>query len=362
MTKEELALLNIGENLDALMNLDPRGYGVCRILYQGSRAYTGEPLTTHSARMLTQNIRPKDIVFIITGFILLPHKVPEMDGMVSSLLLARSLVQAFDAKPVIICPEDCLEAIKKCAGSVGLHCYEDLKQVEALPLSVGVIAFTKDKTEAAEQAERIMEQVLPKAVIAVEAPGANENGEYHNAVGVNVTALEAKTDILFMKLKNRGILNIAIGDLGNEIGMGTIGDHIRKYIPYTSQEQCKCDCEGGTLSEAKADHIITATVSDWGCYGLMAALAYLKKDITIFHDSGLQREVMRAVSGCGIVDMTGSLLPGIDGFSMSMNITIVDLMRQCTEYAIQYEGNGGHWFEQVLAKGFFSREADRNGV
>ena len=47
MTREELAEFNIGENLDQLMNLDPRGYGVCRILYAGSRSYTGEALTMH---------------------------------------------------------------------------------------------------------------------------------------------------------------------------------------------------------------------------------------------------------------------------------------------------------------------------
>ena len=35
MTQKELTDLNIGENLDALANLDPRGYGVCRILYAG---------------------------------------------------------------------------------------------------------------------------------------------------------------------------------------------------------------------------------------------------------------------------------------------------------------------------------------
>ncbi len=39
MTRDELEKRNVGENLDALMNLDPRGYGVCRILYAGSRAY-----------------------------------------------------------------------------------------------------------------------------------------------------------------------------------------------------------------------------------------------------------------------------------------------------------------------------------
>lgn len=49
MNRDELEKRNVGENLDALMNLDPRGYGVCRILYAGSRKATGEPLTMHAA-------------------------------------------------------------------------------------------------------------------------------------------------------------------------------------------------------------------------------------------------------------------------------------------------------------------------
>ena len=44
MNRDELEKRNVGENLDTLMNLDPRGYGVCRILYAGSRKATGEPL------------------------------------------------------------------------------------------------------------------------------------------------------------------------------------------------------------------------------------------------------------------------------------------------------------------------------
>ncbi|UKI23993.1 MAG: hypothetical protein L6V88_06805 [Anaerotruncus sp.] len=31
LTKSELTEYNVGCNLDSLMNLDPRGYGVCRI-------------------------------------------------------------------------------------------------------------------------------------------------------------------------------------------------------------------------------------------------------------------------------------------------------------------------------------------
>ena len=111
MTRDELEKRNVGENLDAIMCLDPRGYGVCRILYAGSRAYTGEPTAMHAAEALCKAIHPGDPVYILVGFVLLPHKVPEMDGSVSAILLARSLVLAFGAKPIIVCPQDSVEAL-----------------------------------------------------------------------------------------------------------------------------------------------------------------------------------------------------------------------------------------------------------
>ena len=353
MNREELEKRNVGENLDALMNLDPRGYGVCRILYAGSREKTGEPLTMSAAEALCGAVHEGDAVFILTGFVLLPHKVPEMDGMVSSMLLSRALVMAFRAKPVIICPPDSVEAVKKCASVVGLHIYEDIKTVMELPLSMGVVPFTKDAGEAASQVDSILAQVEPAAVISVEAPGANGCGHYHNAVGQDVTELEAKTDVLWNRLKELGVLNIAIGDLGNEIGMGSIAGHIRKYVPFTDKGECQCGCGGGILAASVTDHIITATCSDWGCYGLMAALAYLKKDMEILHHEEMEAEVMRVASRSGMIDMTGSLLPGIDGFNTRMNTGIVSLMRQCTAYAVRYSHNSDHWFGPVLAKGFF---------
>ena len=94
MTNEELTLYNIGENLDSLMTLDPRGYGVCRILYRAARDYAGEPLSVHAAKGLVAHIHSGDLVYIITGFVLLPWKQPETDGMVSSMMLARFLIKA----------------------------------------------------------------------------------------------------------------------------------------------------------------------------------------------------------------------------------------------------------------------------
>ena len=353
MQRDELERQNIGENLDMLMTLDPRGYGVCRILYAGSRAFAGEPLTMRAAALLCRSVREGDLVYILTGFVLLPHKVPEMDGMVSSLLLCRALVLAFGAKPVIVCPQDCVEAVKKCASVVGLHIYEDIETVRALPMSMGVCAFTKDASLAKAQAERLLEGGLPAAAIAIEAPGANDAGIYHNAAGQDVTALEAKSDALWAALRAQGVPTVAIGDLGNEIGMGAIADHIRAYVPYTAHGECACGCGHGILAASSTDCIITATCSDWGCYGLMAALAYLKRDIEILHSEEMEAEVMRVAARSGMIDMTGSLLPGIDGFDTRMNTAIVSLMRQCTAYALRFSHNSDRWFTSVLQKRFF---------
>ena len=354
MTRDELEKHNVGENLDALMNLDPRGYGVCRILYAGSRDFAGQPLAMQAAELLCSAVKPGDTVVILTGFVLLPHKVPEMDGTVSSMLLARALVLAFGAKPVIVCPEDSVEAIRRCAAVVGLHCYDDPDTVKALPLSMGVVSFTKDADAAEAQAEALADTLDPAAVIAIEASGANARGVYHNAAGLDVTELQAKSDVLWNLLRRRGVANIAIGDLGNEIGMAAIGPHIRRYVPFTAAGECACGCGGGVLSASSADCIITATCSDWGCYAMMAALAYLKRDMEILHREEMESEVMRVAARNGFIDMTGSLLPGIDGFSTQLNVGIVSLMRQCTAYAVRYSHESERWFEPVLQKGFFA--------
>ncbi len=351
MTRQELTEWNVGENLDQLMNLDPRGYGVDRILYEGSRAYTGKPLTMNGAEWLVEHMKEKDPVYIITGFVLTPFMQAETDGAVGAVLLARALILAFGAKPVIVCPKEAEEAILCCGKTAGLNCFKNIDEAMEKDFSIGILSFTKRKEEAKAQAEDLIKcHGLPAAVIAIEAPGANEKGEYHNAAGENVTALEAKSDVLFYMLCEKGVMSLAIGDLGNEIGMGTIGDHIRKRIPYTDRGECRCRCKGGILAASKADHIITATTSDWGCYGLMGALTYLKRNMDIMQTPELEEEIIRTACENGLIDMNGPKAQGIDGFDVEMNVNVVRLMRSCLEYAIRYEGTGEHWFDGVIKK------------
>ena len=356
MNQQQLTILNIGQNLDDLMNLDPRGYGVCRILYKGAREQCKLPLTMNAAMQLLKVLQPGSLIYIFTGFILPTHQKPETDGIVSAVLLARALARGFSAVPVIVCPEECIAAARNMAPVAGLHAYDSIAEAQQYPAAVALIPFTKDVSAAKAQAEEMLANHPPVAGISVEHPGANSLGVYHNAIGRNVSALEDKSDVLFDLLYQKRILTVAIGDLGNEMGLGALSDHIHKYIPYAAPGGCGCGCGGGICVRTRADHVITATVSDWGCYGLMAALAYLQRDMSILHDSDMERDMLLAATRNGMVDMNGWLIPAIDGFELKMQMLMVDMMRECISYAPRLEKTCKTWFDKVLDLGFYQKE------
>ncbi len=263
------------------------------------------------------------------------------------------LVIAFGAKPVIVCPEANYEAVRQLAPCVGLHLRENMPELREIPVSMGVICFTGDAALAPKQADEIIARDHPTAVISVECPGANDRGVYHNATGLDVTELEAKQDVLFEKLQAMGVLNIAIGDLGNEIGMGAIRDTLEAYIPYAAKNACRCGCGGGIAVRTKADNIITATVSDWGCYAMIAALAYLKENPDIMHTPELEKQTMETACHSGMIDMYGWLIPAIDGFGEEINLPIVALMRNLVISALKLKTTCATWFEKVEALHYF---------
>lgn len=353
MNKEELTLLNIGDDLDSLMNIDPRGYGVCRILYDGARQFTGEPLCVNGAKGLAKNVKQGQKVFILTGFVLLPWEEAETDGIISSVLFARFLIKAFDAKPVLIVPDQCTKAIVAMSRVLDFEISYDLDDIG--DNTVCVVEFTKNLDDAETQSEKILSHGLPCAVISNEAPGRNRNGYYHNAVGVNTTNVEAKYDVLFKKCQQLGIYNLSIGDLGNEIGMAAIEDHIRQYIPYAEEGGCKAGTGFGILADTAADNIITATCSDWGCNALMAATAFVLGKPELFHSQEEQSAAMDAAAGAGMLDMYGEARPYIDGIGKNINLPMVAMMKAIIEYPPTVANKTEAWFDNTLKKGFFTR-------
>lgn len=323
MTQKGLTVLNLGQSLDDLANLDPRGYGVCKILYSGARKQSKKPLCMNAAEKLIGTVKSGDTVFVLSGFVLPPWNHAETDGIVSAVLLCRALTKALGAKPVLVCPQECCKAVREMAVCAAVQ--------------VDVEIFTKDTREAPQQADRLIEQYKPVAVVSIECPGSNSSGVYHNATGADVTELEAKQDVLFEKLQKLGVLNIAIGDLGNEIGMGSIAETLNTYIP-----------KGEIIGvHTKADNLITATVSDWGCYAMIAAMAFLLENPDIMHTRALEQQVLSCGSENGLIDMYGESIPAVDGFGLGIMLPIVELMGNLVKRTLELRETCRYWFQQM---------------
>jgi hypothetical protein len=353
MTQQQLTEYNLGKSLDALMHLDPRGYGVCTILHEAASGLAKGPLSFYAARRLAGGLQRGGLVYIITGFVLHPYGKAETDGPVGAAALARALSMAFDAKPLFIVPEEAVPAVRKLIDVMGLRYCADPGELRETSLGAGIHVFVKDEKAAPAEAEKLMARGMPSYGIAIEAPGANERGVYHNAAGLDVSALEAKSDLLFDALRKAGVPALAIGDLGNECGMGALKDTLLRYIPYAAPGRCSCGCGGGIAARTSADTVVTATVSNWGAYGIIAALAYLTRKPEILHTAEREETALAAAAERGLIDMYGEQIPAVDGLDMVIIKSMVTLMKECVTAAFAHEEKCKTWFAKILELGFF---------
>lgn len=355
LTQAELTERNLGDSLDALVNVDPRGDGVCHILYHVAHERAGEPLCMGAAKRLHNLVGEGDFVYLMTGFVLPPFRKAEMDGIVSTVMLARALVKAYGARPVIVCHEDCLRAIEALAYVAGLHMYRSVNEAAHMPISLTVATLPVDEVGAARAADQLLAEAKPVAAVTIECPGPNEDGVFHNAGGLDVTDMEAKQHVLFAKLKDLGVPTLSVGDLGNELGMGGLRPYIDEWIPRIGKGGCSCSCGKGIGTATTADYIITGTVSDWAGLAIVAALAYLNRNLDIMPSREMQERAMIKASEGGMIDMYGWLEPAIDGCNKEMCLALGTMMRELVASTIKLEEVRRPWFEGAAEIGWFEK-------
>ena len=319
----------IGENLDALVTIDLRGYHVGRIIYRAARSAAGEPLTLAAARALTTNVSAGDPVVLLTGFPFLPYRKPELDGIVGTAVVARALDIALGAHPVVVTDPATVPVMRALLTAAGLNRYETAEQLREFPHSGAVIEFTTDPAEASAQAIRLLDGFDPKALIAIEKPGANENGVYHQGNGADVSDMVAKTDALFEHAHARGLPTIAIGDLGNELGLGSLADVLENQTPFGRRHVAAPT--GSIAAAMTATHVLACSVSDWGAYGLAAMIAFLSGNFEALHTPVLQRELLWTAVRGGALDGSGRAEPAVDGIGEDYTARLVATMRDVIE-------------------------------
>ena len=151
----------------------------------------------------------------------------ETDGPVGAAFLARVLEQCLRAVPILVLEESLVhfgETALRAAGLI-VSDVETAMRSKSGPhnASVGaVLPFTADAQDAESQAAAVFDSLQPAAVIGIEVPGANADGEFHNVTARLVpTELVVKADALCVEAAKRGALSIGIGDGGNELAMAT---------------------------------------------------------------------------------------------------------------------------------------------
>jgi len=202
----------------------------------------------------------RGIVLIGTGFPVV--KTFETDGPVGAIALYETL-EKLGATPILVCGRPISQALAERFRVYEIH--------------VG------DHDRREYEAQHALTAFRPDAVISIERPGQAADGGYYNMRGESITEHTACFDN-FVNLCQ--CPTIAIGDGGNEIGMGKVAAALEDLNIVPSTTTC--------------DELIVADVSNWGAYGIISFLS-------IWHQRDLLSEIvpldiLRYISGLGSVD------------------------------------------------------------
>ncbi|HKK23335.1 MAG TPA: glutamate cyclase domain-containing protein [Pseudohaliea sp.] len=166
-----------------------------------------------------------------------------------------------------------------------------------------------DRGAAREEATLRLAQVTPDAIVSIERPGLAADGRYYNMRGEDISA---DCGIFDSYLELAECPTIAIGDGGNEIGMGKVAAAVAGLAITPSATSC--------------DELLVADVSNWGAYGLLAYLDLLE---ATDHLGALRpRELLGFLSARGSVDgVTRENTLTEDGLDPSAGEAIISELR-----------------------------------
>jgi hypothetical protein len=172
-------------------------------------------------------------ILIGTGFPVV--RTFETDGPVGAIALYDAF-EKLGATPTIVCGRPLSQALSQ--------------RYRVHEIRVG------DHDRREHEAIEALEQFQPDAIISIERPGQAADGGYYNMRGESISEDTACFDT-FMSLSD--CPTIAIGDGGNEIGMGNVAAALRNLNIVPATTTC--------------DELIVADVSNWGAYGIISFLS-----------------------------------------------------------------------------------------
>lgn len=222
------------------------------------------------------NLLDAERVILVTGFCIRAAMIGETDGPSGTLAVAHALRQL--GKEVVLVSDKFSDGLLE-AGA----------KVLGAPYPITVLSPVQEESDRAIDA--LLASFAPTQVVAIERPGSAIDGHRYSMRGEILDELVPSADRLLTPPGERSYATIAVGDGGNELGMGHLRDSLMDRINLG--ELIFCDTE--------ADHVIPAGISNWGAYALAASLAVLSgKAILIRPEDELA--VLEAQVAVGAVD------------------------------------------------------------
>ena len=237
---------------------------------------------------------------ITTGFAVAPG-LPETDGPPGAASLGRALRQ-LGAEVIFV-----TDAVTVPPLSAALTALGEPRQVET---------FHASAEQAEAQARRLLAGLAATHVVAIERPGRTRDGDYKSARALSVAAWNGPLDALVLAAPRR-VVTVGVGDGGNEVGMGNVYAKLVKT--------------GGRMREiasvVKVHHLVVAGTSNWGAYGIVAALSRLAgRDL--LHSGEEERAMVEACVAAGAVDgLTKKPEPTVDALPLAAHVGMLELLR-----------------------------------
>jgi D-glutamate cyclase len=320
----------LGEVIDAIAAADVTGRGLSHELHAAARARLGYPLAMGAALLLRDQVSRGDPVLICTGWpsrSWLMSGLTETDGPVGAGYLARVVEQCLGAVPLLVVERSLVPFAEVALRSAGLIVadVETALRAKSGPhnASVGaVVPFTTSWDDAAAEARALFNRLAPAAVVGIEIPGANMDGEFHNVTARLVpTDLVAKADVLVREAAARSVLTVGIGDGGNELGMGFVADAAREHL-----------ADGDRIAPVTdVDVLVVGCISNWAAVGVGAALAALGGRPGLLRTVDVGR-ITERLSDAGAIDgLTSYVDPKNDGTTPAATAAFVELLATAVE-------------------------------
>ncbi|MDH3388747.1 MAG: DUF4392 domain-containing protein [Gammaproteobacteria bacterium] len=199
-------------------------------------------------------------ILIGTGFPVV--KTFETDGPVGAIAMYEAF-EKLGATPTIVCGRPLSRALSE--------------KYRVHEIRVG------DHDRREHEAQDALAHFHPEAIISIERPGQAADGGYYNMRGENISEHTACFDTF---MQQSDCPTIAVGDGGNEIGMGKVAQALQGLNIVPSTTSC--------------DELIVADVSNWGAYGIISFLSLWNQRDLLAEIVPL--DILRFISELGSVD------------------------------------------------------------